>query len=176
MQCSTSFDCNCGKQNLNLSYSWKVWRECNFTLYVLMNDIPIDLVFQTSIQIIPTGEWTMHQASHKLVPITHSDDKLQITGVLTVTATGKCFFPRLIYKGKTVRCHPKLTIPTEWDIWHSENHWSTEETMIRYIEKVIFQFVEEERAELKLLMSYLALAIFDCFNRLTAACVGVDLP
>ena len=41
---------------------------------VLMNDIPIDLVFnwnQTGIQIIPTCEWTMYQARDKLVPITH---------------------------------------------------------------------------------------------------------
>ena len=30
---------------------------------VLMNDLPIDLVFnwdKTGIQLIPTGEWTMH--------------------------------------------------------------------------------------------------------------------
>ena len=92
---------NIYKQNLNLSYSWKVWRECNFTLYVLMNDIPIDLVFQTGIQIIPTGEWTMHQASHKLVPITHSDDKLQITGVLTV------FLPTADLQGKDCALSPK---------------------------------------------------------------------
>ena len=61
-----------------------------FLAEVLMNDIPIDLVFnwdQTGIQLIPTGDWTMHQAKDKLVPITHSDDKRQITGVVAVTAT-----------------------------------------------------------------------------------------
>ena len=59
---------------------------------VLLNDIPIELVFnwdQTVMQLIPTGEWTMHQAKDKVVPISHSDDKRQITGVFAVTATGK---------------------------------------------------------------------------------------
>ena len=45
---------------------------------VLMNDILIDLVFnwdQTGIHLVPTGDWTMHQAKEKIVPISHSDDK-----------------------------------------------------------------------------------------------------
>ena len=45
---------------------------------VLMNDIPIDLVFnwdQTGIHLVPTSDWTMHQAKVKIVPISHSDDK-----------------------------------------------------------------------------------------------------
>ena len=64
-------------------------------------------------QLIPTGEWTMHQAKDKVVPISHSDDKRQITGVFAVTATGKYLPPQLIYKGKTNHCHPKLTPPPE---------------------------------------------------------------
>ena len=141
---------NAGKVTLEDFEELKAVFLADIKAEVLMNDIPIDLVFnwdQTGIQLIPTGEWTMHQAKDKLVPITHSDDKRQITGVLAVTATGKYFSPQLIYKGKTVRCHPKLATPTGWDIWHSENHWSTGETMIRYIEKVIVPFVDEKRAE-----------------------------
>ena len=33
-------------------------------------------------------------------------------------------------QGKTENCHPKVDFPEEWDIWHSENHWSNESTMI----------------------------------------------
>ena len=38
---------------------------------VLMNDIPKELIFnigQTGIQLVPTGQWTMHQAKTKVVP------------------------------------------------------------------------------------------------------------
>ena len=135
---------------------------------VLMHDIPLDLVFnwdQTGIQLVPTGEWTMHQAKDKIILIAHSDDKHQITGIFAVTATGKYFPPQLIYKEKTERCHPKVAIPAGWDVWHSDNHWSTEDTMVRYIEKIIVLFVNERREELKLPKSQpAALAIFDCFK------------
>ena len=63
---------------------------------VLLNNIPIELVFnwdQTAMQLIPTDEWTMHQARDKVVPISHSDDKREITGVFVVTATGKYLPP-----------------------------------------------------------------------------------
>ena len=42
---------------------------------VLLNDIPIELVYnwdQIAMQLIPTGEWTMHQAKDMVVPISHS--------------------------------------------------------------------------------------------------------
>ena len=81
---------------------------------VLMHDIPLDIVFnwdQTGIHLVPTGEWTMHQAKDKIIPISHPDDKRQITEVFAVTATGKFFPSQLIYKGKTKRCHPKVATP-----------------------------------------------------------------
>ena len=43
-----------------------------------MNDVHKALVFnwdQTGLQLVPTGEWTMHEAKAKVVPITNSDDK-----------------------------------------------------------------------------------------------------
>jgi len=51
----------------------------------VMRNIPKDLIFnwdQTGLSIIPTGNWTMHKAGAKVVPIAHSDDKRQITAVL----------------------------------------------------------------------------------------------
>ena len=46
--------------------------------------------------------------------------------------------------------------------------------MIRYLEKVIVPFVNEKRAELKLPMSYPALAIFYCFKGQTTPAVKAD--
>ena len=48
---------------------------------VVMNDIHKELVFnsdQTGMQLVPTGEWAMHEAKAKVVPITNSDDKRQM--------------------------------------------------------------------------------------------------
>ena len=92
---------------------------------VVMQNIPSDLIFnwdQTRLSIIPTGNWTMHKAEAKVVPIAHSDDKQQITAVLAVNAIGENLPPQLIYKGKMTRCHPDVTFPPGWDVWHTDNH------------------------------------------------------
>ena len=134
---------------------------------VLMNDIPEDLIFnwdQTALSFVSTGQWTMHQAGAKVVPISHSDDKRQVTAVLAATLRGELLPPQIIYQGKTVQCHPKVAVPEEWDIWHSTTHWSNEETMKRYVEHIIVPFLERKRADLKVGPTHPALAIFDCFR------------
>ena len=132
-----------------------------------MNEIPSELILnwdQTALHLVPTGQWTMHRSGEKVVPITNSDDKRQITAVLAVTMSGEYLPPQLIYKGKTERCHPAGEVPDGWDIWHSHNHWSNEETMMRYVEMVIAPFVDDKRATLQLDKTHPALAIFDCFR------------
>ena len=134
---------------------------------VIMNDIHPDMIFnwdQTAIQFVPTGQWTMNRAKEKVIPIAHSDDKRQITAVLAATVSGKYLPVQLIYKGTTQRCHPKVAVPDSWDVWHSANHWSTEETMKRYIEKIVVPFLEKTRKTLKLASNSPALAIFDGFK------------
>ena len=134
---------------------------------VLMNDINPELIFnwdQTAIHYVSTGQWTMHQSGEKIVPIAHSDDKRQITAVLAVTMMGKYFPPQLIYQGKTNRCHPVMIFPQEWDICHTESHWSTEESMKRYISNIILPFVAKLREDLQLNSDSPALALFDCFS------------
>ena len=55
--------------------------------------------------------------------------------------SGEYLPAQVIYKGKTDHCHLKGDIPSGWDIWHSVNHWSNEETMLRYVEKIIVPFL-----------------------------------
>ncbi len=141
---------------------------------VVMNDIPRELMFnwdQTGVKLVPTGEWTIHQAKAKIIPIANSDDKRQITAVLAATLTGEYLPPQLIYKGKTMRCHPKVAVPDGWDVWHSDNHWSTETTMKRYIENVIVPFITRKRLTLQLKATQPALAIFDCFKGQTTPAI-----
>ena len=120
---------------------------------VLFNSIPQSLIInwdQTGLSIVPTGDYTMEKEGAQTVPIAHSDDKRQLTAVLAVTAAGDYLPPQLLYQGKTPKCHPQVTFLGGWDVWHSENHWSNEITMKRYIEKIIVPFVTENRKKLKL--------------------------
>ena len=106
---------------------------------VIISEIPHDLVINwdpTGINIIPTGDWTMHMSGEKIVPIAACDDKQEITAVLAATVTGKSLKPQLLYKGTTKGCHPTVEFPSGWDIWHSANYWSNEETMKRFVEKI----------------------------------------
>jgi len=119
---------------------------------VVMRNIPKDLIFnwdQTAIQLFPTGDWAMNETKAKRVVIANSDDKRQITAVLAATMTGDYLPVQLIYKGKTARFHPKVSFPDGWDVWHSENYWSNEDTMERYIRKIFIPYVSRKREVLK---------------------------
>ena len=134
---------------------------------VVMKDIPKDLIInwdQTGLSIIPTGDWTMEKEGAKVVSIANADDKRQVTAVLAVTANGEYLAPQIIYKGKTMKCHPQIVFPDEWDIWHTENHWSNEETMERYIKNIIIPFIKHKKEVLKLDAKHPALALFDGFK------------
>jgi len=72
------------------------------TAEVIMNDIPDDLIInwdQTALQFVPTGQWTMRQSGDKVIPISHSDNKCQITAVLAATMKGE-YLPKSFIKEK----------------------------------------------------------------------------
>jgi len=94
----------------------------------------------------------MEKQGTKVVPIANTDVKWQLTAVLTVTAGSEYLKPQLLYKGKTKRCLPTVAFPEGWDIWHSENRWSNEDTTKRYIRKTIVPFcvIKEKRFEIKI--------------------------
>ena len=85
---------------------------------LLMHDILLDLVFnwdQTGIHIVPTGEWKLHQAKDKIIPIAHSDDKRQITGVFAVTGTGNYFSHTHSYYTRERRSYVTQRLPLQLD-------------------------------------------------------------
>jgi len=77
---------------------------------------------------------------------------------------GKLLPFQLVYGGNTNRCHPSKKFPMDWQIVHTENHWSNEQTMIKYIDDIIVPFVNWKRDELGLEGNHPALAIFDHFK------------
>ena len=109
------------------------------------------------------------------MPSQSFDDKRQITAVLGITLTGEYLPPQLIYQGETLCCHPKVLFLQEWDIWHSDNHWSTEDTMSRHIEKIVVLYLSQNREALKLAKTHPAVAILDCFKAQTTPAILTHL-
>lgn len=70
--------------------------------------------------------------------------------------------PQLIYAGLTAQCHPKIQFPEGWNITHSKNHWSNEKTMLEFVDKVLFPYIQRVREEIGN-SNQQALAIFDVF-------------
>lgn len=72
--------------------------------------------------------------------------------------------PQLIYQGKTERCHPVVTFPRGWDVWHSDSRWYTHLTMQCYVANILKPWVEQQRAELGLPASQKALLVLDVYK------------
>ncbi|CAG2250108.1 unnamed protein product [Mytilus edulis] len=121
---------------------------------------------QTGCQLIPGGDWTMEQQGSQQVPITGIDDKRQITLLLATSMNGSLLPPQLIYQGKTDRSLPKgVDFPDNWDVTSTETHWSNEDTMIRFVDKVILPYVEGIIEDLPLSQkNQKAVAIFDVYR------------
>ena len=135
---------------------------------VKFEDIPEQLILnwdQTAVKVIPSASWTMEKRGLKRVEISAKDDKRQITAVFACTMSGTFLPVQLIYEGKTPRCLPNITFPTDWHITYSDNHWSTEAaTMLEYISHIIVPYITNMRTQLKLSKDYSALVLFDVFK------------
>ena len=134
----------------------------------LMEDIPADLVVnwdQTAMKIVPSCSWTMERKGTKRVEIAAIDYKRLITAVFVCSLTGNFLPVQLIYGGTTQRCLPKnVDFPEGWHITFSANHWSNENTMEAYIQKILLPYVTLKREQLGLEADHCALAIFDVFK------------
>ena len=136
---------------------------------VTLEDIPLDLVInwdQTGVHYVPVSSWTMAKEGPKRLKICGIDDKRQITAVFQFgcSMTGDFLRVQLVYQGKTDKCHPYFQFPSDWDITHSPNHWSKENTMKDYIVKILVPYITKKRKELKLASDHRALVIYDTFK------------
>lgn len=132
-----------------------------------IEEIPSSLIInwdQTAIKYIPVSTWTMADKGSKRVEIVGADDKRQITSVFAITPSGDFLAPQLIYQGTTTKCLPSVRFPDGFDVTFSENHWSNECTMERYLDKILFPYITTTKAKYKLDTTQPALVIFDTFR------------
>jgi hypothetical protein len=79
------------------------------------------------------------------VPVVGADDKRQITVCMAASLRGDLLPMQCIFQGKTEHSHPAATaasIAARVDITHSDNHWSTQETMQRWVTHVLLPHSE----------------------------------
>ena len=135
--------------------------------------VPAELVFNwdhTGINIVPGSQWTMEEKGSKWVEVAGLNVKRQITAVFCASLTGEFLPVQLIYHGKTQACLPRYIFPGDWNVTYTPNHWSNEEKMIEYIQKIILPYVKAKRKHMKLCPTHPAMAIYDEFkDQLTPA-------
>ena len=86
-----------------------------------------------------------------------------MTVLLCCTLSGGLLPPQLVYAGKTERCHPTTSFPDGWNITHSANHCSTEQTMMEFLDKILVPYVKQTRERTELSSTFPAVAIIDVF-------------
>ena len=92
----------------------------------------------------------MAKEGSKRVEIAGIGDKRQLAAVFASTMNGDFLPPQIMYTGKTSRCLPSITFPSNWDVTFTQNHWANENTTERYIKKILVPYIEQKRHELAL--------------------------
>ena len=106
---------------------------------------------QTGLNFVPYAEWTMDVKGSRRVEVAGLKDKRQMTAVFAGSADGNFLPPQLIYSGTTTKCLPRnVKFPSEWHVTSTTNHWSNEDTMFEYIDRIIAPYIQSKRQELDL--------------------------
>ena len=125
---------------------------------VTMEEILCELNWdQTAMKIVPSLQWTLE--------IVATDDKHQLTAVLTCSLAGSFLPIQLIYKGTTARCLLKnVSVSEDRHFTYYSYHWSNTAIMVEYVKRIIVPYIAQMRQELKLSGDHPALVLFDVFK------------
>lgn len=100
---------------------------------------------QTGVHLVSAASWTYEMQGSTDVAVVGAEDKRQITACVAASLRGDLLPLQLIFQGKTERSLPAATaasVAARVDITHSINHWSTQETMQRWITHVLLPHSE----------------------------------
>lgn len=102
---------------------------------------------QTGVHLAPADIRTYAERGSKHVAVIGAEDKRQITACIASSLDGDLLPLQLIFQGKTDACHPPATDSAKaalLHMTHSENHWSSQQTMREWIESVLMPYVERK--------------------------------
>jgi len=100
---------------------------------------------QTGVHLVSASSWTYEMVGSSDVAVVGAEDKRQITVCVSASLRGDLLPLQCIFQGKTARSLPAATaasVAARVDITQSVNHWSTQETMQRWITHVLLPHSE----------------------------------
>jgi hypothetical protein len=109
------------------------------------DNIPPELVVnsdQTGVHLRSSSDLTYDQKNVKDVKTLGKKDKRQITCVVSSSAKGEVLPLQCVFEGKTSAVEPQGVEATiakakGFDLTHSANHWSNQETSMQFVERVL---------------------------------------
>jgi len=156
-----------------MNYSWRAkttaasrvpdnWKELgvlmakriavNVHMYLIHPSLVINMD-QTGVHLVPSSNRTFAPIGSSSIAVLGADDKRQITCCIASSMNGDLLPLQLVFQGKTTKCEPAATaasIAASVHITHSDNHWSTQETMQQYIKEVIVPYTKSKIQEHRL--------------------------
>jgi hypothetical protein len=121
---------------------------------------------QTGVHLVSASSFTYEMVGNKDVAIVGAEDKRQITACVAASLRGDLLPLQLIFQGKTARCLPPSTAAStaaRVDITCSDNHWSTQETMQRWVTKILLPHTERMISMHGLNANAHVLLLLDCW-------------
>ena len=116
----------------------------NVQLYKIHPSMIVN-VDQTGVRLVAADNKTYDTKCAKSVKVIGNDDKRQITACIASSADGDLLPLQLIFEGKTKLSEPKETEVSKAagvHITHSENHWSSQETMQQWVTEVLVPYAD----------------------------------
>jgi hypothetical protein len=128
--------------------------------------VPKDLVYgqdETNAQFVSRPNRTRAEKGAKRIRLLGvGSEKPQITVTFTLKETGDVVgIHQLIFAGKTKQCEPKKPVPADTYYDHTESHWQTPASYIRYLTMVVIPDKNATIARLKLPSHQKALVVHD---------------
>jgi DDE superfamily endonuclease len=130
---------------------------------------------QSAVVLMPTPVYSYHSKKDKHVSVVGQDEKRQITAVVAGALSGEVLPLQLIFTGQDKNAQKKQAVPSlssilstriiqdGWDLTQTHNHWSSQQSMLDYVQKIIDPWVKRKREEHNCLDSHVLL-LFDCWS------------
>ena len=137
--------------------------------------IPPSLAFhmdETGVLLLPVPKHTLHKRGDKVVSISHSDDKRQVTCIVAGDLAGGMLPGQMIMESAAASRLPKVD---GLHITTSHNHWATDVTTMEWLETVLKPAAMEAKMKLHLPPDHAAVLLWDVFASHRSATVRAHI-